>query len=76
LIQQVNTLMRLNTPKDIRVATPWFKPSNNKTAITPDYYLHTSDEWLVFPHELSGLSEQDIRSGKSELADILDILLD
>nr|WP_136249546.1 phosphoribosyltransferase family protein [Ningiella ruwaisensis] len=76
LINQVHTLMRLNTPKDIRIATPWYKPSNNKTSLIPDYYVHESSDWLVFPHELSGLTPEEIRQGKTELADIFDVLLD
>lgn len=75
LINQVHTLMRLNAPKDIRIATPWYKPSNNKTSIVPDYFINESSDWLVFPHELSGLSEEEILAGKSELAEIFDILV-
>lgn len=75
LIKQINKLMRLNTPKDMRIATPWYKPANNKTDIVPDYFVNQSNEWLVFPHELSGLSDEEIREGKSELSDIMDILL-
>ncbi|MBE1301607.1 MAG: hypoxanthine phosphoribosyltransferase [Alteromonadaceae bacterium] len=76
LIEQTQKLMRLNMPKDVRIATPWYKPSNNKTSITPDYYVHESSDWLVFPHELSGLTDDEIRKGKSDLADVMDILLD
>jgi hypoxanthine phosphoribosyltransferase len=76
LINQINKLMRLNMPKDIRIACPWYKPQNNKTQITPDYYCNESDEWLVFPHEIAGLSEEEIREGKGELADVIDILFD
>ncbi len=78
LINQVHTLMRLNTPKDIRIATPYFKPKNNKTEanLVPDYYIHESEEWLVFPHELAGLSKEEILSGKTELGDISDLLFD
>ena len=75
LIEQTRKLMRLNTPKDIRIATPWYKPTNNKTNITPDYFVHETDEWLVFPHELSGLSKDEIREGKSDIADVLDLIL-
>ena len=74
LIKQINKLMRLNMPKDIRIACPWYKPQNNTTDIVPDYYVNESDEWLVFPHEIAGLSEEEIREGKGELADVLDIL--
>lgn len=74
LLKQIKKLMRLNTPKDIRVATPWYKPSNNKTDMVPDYFVNESDEWLVFPHELAGLSEEEIREGKGELNGVMDIL--
>lgn len=78
LINQIHALMRLNTPKDIRIATPYFKPKNNKTQATlvPDYFIHESEEWLVFPHELSGLSKEEILSGKTELGDIANLLFD
>ena len=76
LIKQIESLMRLNTPKEIRIATPWYKPANNKTDIVPDYFVNESDEWLVFPHELAGLSKEEIREGKSELSNILDVIFD
>ncbi len=75
LIAQINTLMRLNTPKDIRIACPWYKPKNSQVDIVPDYYVKESDEWLVFPHELSGLTPDEIIEGKTELAEIKDILV-
>jgi len=53
-----------NTPGDIRIACPWHKPSRNRTALTPDYVLHQSEAWLVFPHELCGLSADEIRAHK------------
>lgn len=78
LINQINSLMRLNSPTDIRIATPYYKPKNNKTEahLTPDYFVHESSQWLVFPHELSGLSKQEIIDGKHELADLTDVLFD
>lgn len=75
LIQRIKGLSRLNTPKDIRIACPWYKPTNNKTDIVPDYYVHTSEEWLVFPHELSGLTPEELIEGKTELAAIKDLLV-
>lgn len=65
---------RRNTPHDIRVATPWFKPANNRTDRVPDYYLHETDEWLVFPHELTGLTRAEIAAHKPGLAAILEEL--
>lgn len=54
------------TPSHIRTACPWYKPTRNVTAIEPDYYVHTTDQWLVFPHELVGLTNDEIRQGKGE----------
>ena len=56
----------------VRIACPWFKPANNRTRLVPDYHLHETDAWLVFPHELAGLTREEIAAGKPELARILD----
>jgi len=49
---------------EVRIATPYFKPSNNQTDREPDYYVHESSEWLVFPHEFEGLSYDEIVDNK------------
>ena len=71
LIKQIKKLARNNMPQDIRIACPWYKPKNSKVDIKPDYFIHESDEWLVFPHELSGLTQAEIAEGKPDLANIL-----
>ncbi len=75
LIEQIRKLSRLNTPRDIRVACPWYKPKNTQVDLVPDYYVESSDEWLVFPHELSGLTPDELIEGKQELRDIKDLLV-
>ena len=76
LKEKLSELMRLNLPKDIRVACPYYKPKNSKVDMKPDYYIHESEEWLVFPHELSGLTPDEIIEGKTDLAKIHDLLLE
>ena len=58
---------RANLPRTIKVATPWYKPDRNMTDIVPDFFIHETDQWLVFPHELSGLSDEEIASAKPEI---------
>ena len=58
---------RRNTPDDIRIATPWFKPANNETDLVPDYFVHQTEDWLIFPHELDGLSREEILENKTGL---------
>lgn len=62
---------RRNTPVQIKIAAPWYKPASNTTERAPDYYLHETDKWLVFPHEVQGLSDAEIASGKPELYAIM-----
>ena len=71
IIYDLKKACKKNTP-EIRVATPYFKPKNNKTDRTPDYFIHDSDEWLVFPHELDGLTSEEIRENRPQLAGIMD----
>ncbi|RTZ64167.1 MAG: hypoxanthine phosphoribosyltransferase [Aquificaceae bacterium] len=71
VIETLQDKSRRNTPDDIRIATPWFKPNNNLTKRVPDYYLHSTDEWLVFPHELEDLTEEEIFANKPGLKNLL-----
>jgi hypoxanthine phosphoribosyltransferase len=71
VIDSLNRLSRRNVPHDIRVATVFFKPGNNLTNRRPDYYIHETDKWLVFPHELNGLSPEEIDRHKPEIAGII-----
>ena len=71
IVSDLQSACKKNTP-EIRVATPYFKPSKNKTSRTPDYYLHETDRWLVFPHELDGLSIEEIRANKPEVSALIE----
>jgi hypoxanthine phosphoribosyltransferase len=70
-IEQLTRRTRRNTPEQIKIAAPWYKPNNNKTDRVPDYYVHTTDQWLVFPHEVQGLTEEEMKYGKGRLFDII-----
>lgn len=71
VIDRLSTKLRRNMPTDVRIAVPYYKPSHNRTGRAPDYALYESEDWLVMPHELNGLSAEEIkkhRSGVHELA--------
>ena len=74
LIKQMRLLTRKNMPNDVRTACLWYKPQNSQVDFPPDYYGHASREWLVFPHELSGLTQEEIIMGKKDLSNILHLL--
>ena len=69
IINDLKKACKKNTP-EIKVATPYFKPKKNKTDRQPDFYLHETEKWLVFPHELEGLSLDEITEFKPELSDL------
>ncbi len=71
VIAELTRRARSNTPADIRVAVPWFKPLRNETDITPEYYLRETAEWLVFPHELDALTPEELRATRPEIAAIV-----
>ena len=48
-----------------------FKPNKNKTDRKPNYYIHETDKWLVFPHELDGLTIEELKANKPELGDLV-----
>jgi uncharacterized protein len=70
LIGKLQKFMRLNTPSDIRIACPYYKPKNTAVPLKPDYFIHESEEWLVFPHEVSGLDPKEIAEGKGDFKNI------
>lgn len=65
IIDALKARCRLNMPKDVRVATVYFKPTLNQTERVPDFYLHETDQWLVFPHELRGCTKEELKSRKN-----------
>ena len=71
IILDLQTACKKNTP-EIKVATPYFKPKKNKTDRKPDFYIHETEKWLVFPHELEGLSTDEIIEFKPELSDLIE----
>lgn len=74
IIEKLRRRCRLNLPDDIRIATAYYKPLRNQTDLRPDYHIHETDRWLVFPHELSGLTPEEIRQHKPEVGAILNEL--
>ena len=65
VLRELREKCRRNTPQVIKTATVYYKPEKRKADFPPDYFVHETDDWLVFPHELHGLSEQEIAEHKS-----------
>lgn len=58
-------------PAEVKIATVYYKPERNRSRLRPDYFIYETDSWLVFPHELQGLTGEEIRAHKPDAARIL-----
>ena len=67
----LQSLARPGLREDVRVAVPWYKPARNKTSRVPDYYLYETEDWLVLPYEMTGLTDAEIAAHKPYLLPIL-----
>lgn len=57
---------------DVRLATVYWKPSQSRTGIKPDFYVRLTDEWIVFPHELDGLTPDEVKLKDPAIYELLD----
>jgi len=64
VIRTLKKKARKNTPEDVRTATVYYKPKQKKVDFRPDYFIHETNQWLIFPHELDGLSKEEIINHK------------
>ena len=76
ILERLATLCRRNMPTDVRVAVPWYKPARNLTGRAPDYFLHTTEDWLKFPHSLEGLSLEEMRQHRPRIWAVIGHLLE
>jgi uncharacterized protein len=64
VIAELRRRCRRNMPEVVRIATVYYKPERNRSTLVPDYYVHATDSWLVFPHEIVGLTREEILQHK------------
>ena len=71
VLEQFHAMARKNTP-EIRTGCLYYNPAANQTSIVPNYWLHETAAWLVFPHELEGLTLEEIgQKWDPEIAEIV-----
>ena len=64
VMSELERRCRRNLPSKVKIATVYYKPSRNKSALVPDFYVKATDSWLVFPHEIQGLTREEILANK------------
>lgn len=77
LVKHLQDNLGERMPRDTRFATVFYKPARNKfLPYKPEYYVVETDEWLVFPHELTGLRLNEIEQHRPHAAELLASLHD
>lgn len=71
VLDELTRRCRRNLPQNIRIATVYYKPERNRSALVPDYFVREARHWLIFPHELQGLSREEILAHKPVGEDFL-----
>ncbi len=72
-IETLNAKLRRNMPEEVKIATVYYKPEKNETDLTPDYFVHETarDTWLVFPHELECVTDEELDQKGPKIASLL-----
>jgi hypoxanthine phosphoribosyltransferase len=70
-LKRLKKHLKKNMPENIKVATLYAREGYQKTDVKPDYSLHITKDWLVFPYELKGLSIEEIELNKPYVADLI-----
>ncbi len=61
---------------NIQVAALYYKPQSNKNTLVPTYFVHSTDKFVVFPHQFGYINVDEIRLRKGdEVAEIFDFLI-
>lgn len=57
---------------EAKIACVYWKPIKNQTSIKPDYVAKDiGNDWIVFPHEIDGLTPEEVREKDPALADLM-----
>jgi hypoxanthine phosphoribosyltransferase len=64
VVAELQRRCRRNMPEQVKIATVYYKPTRNISSLRPDYFIRETDQWLVFPHEVQGLTREEILANK------------
>ncbi len=73
VIKRLSRHLKRNMPHQVKIAALWQRPSFQESRVEPDFVIHKTEDWLVFPYELSGLSMDEIKKHKPFLLPYLDV---
>lgn len=72
VLQRLSKHLKRNMPQQVRVASLYERPSFHETERKVDFSQHQTEDWLVFPYEISGLTPEEIKEHKPYLMPLLE----
>lgn len=72
VLERLKLHLKRNMPTNIKIATLWQRNTQRNTPLRPDFFLHETEDWLVFPYELQGLTREEIEQYKPFLIPIME----
>jgi hypoxanthine phosphoribosyltransferase len=74
IVDRLRRKNKRNMANDLRIAAPYYRAVANNDNPPPDYFLEQTDDWLVLPYELTGISRDEMAAHKSWMLPLLDEL--
>jgi len=74
VIERLREKTKRNMARDVRIAAPYYRPDAAASNPVPEYFLHQTDDWLVLPYELTGISRSELEAHKPWIVPLLDEL--
>ena len=74
IVSRLHQKNKRNMSKDVRIAAPYYRHVAGGDDSPPDYFLQQTDDWLVLPYELTGISRDEMAEHKSWMLPLLDEL--
>lgn len=64
VVRRLQARLKRNMPAEVKIAAVFNKPVSNRSGRQPDFSIHSTDDWLVLPYELTGLTESELEQHK------------
>jgi len=74
VIERLQQKNKRNMSKDVRIAAPYYRADASNLHPAPDYFLQQTNDWLVLPYELTGISRVELEAHKPWIVPLLDDL--
>jgi hypoxanthine phosphoribosyltransferase len=74
IVDRLRSECKRNMARDLRIAAPYFRSIPGGENSPPDYYLQQTEDWLVLPYELTGITRAEMARHKAWILPLLDEL--